>query len=55
VGVAAALADPAVEVTLYDKETVFDRRKMGHVTALDATADEAMARATTAAQRIAWS
>jgi 5-(carboxyamino)imidazole ribonucleotide synthase len=34
---------------LYDKTTVFERRKMGHVTALGATAGEALARARRAA------
>ena len=33
-GVADALADPAVHLHLYDKRDVFERRKMGHLTAL---------------------
>ena len=33
-GVDAALADPDVHLHLYDKREVFERRKMGHVTAL---------------------
>ena len=33
-GVADALADPAVHLHLYDKREVFERRKMGHLTAL---------------------
>ena len=33
-GVAAALADPAVHLHLYDKRQVFERRKMGHLTVL---------------------
>ena len=33
-GVAEALADPAVHLHLYDKREVFERRKMGHLTAL---------------------
>ncbi len=36
-GVAAALADPDVHLHLYDKRQVFERRKMGHVTALGPT------------------
>ena len=41
-GVAAALADPDVHLHLYDKRQVFERRKMGHVTALGATVDAAL-------------
>ena len=33
-GVEAALRDPGVAVHLYDKRRVFERRKMGHVTAV---------------------
>src|SRR5207342_3624073 len=33
-GVEAALADPDVHLHLYDKRQVFERRKMGHLTAL---------------------
>ena len=36
-GVADALADPAVHLHLYDKREVFERRKMGHLTALGTT------------------
>ena len=32
-GLARAMADPAVHLHLYDKRQVFERRKMGHVTA----------------------
>ncbi len=53
-GVAAALAVPGVRVHLYDKRRVFERRKMGHVTALGETADEALARARAAAGAIRW-
>ena len=41
-GVADALADPAVHLHLYDKRHVFERRKMGHLTALGADVDEAL-------------
>jgi 5-(carboxyamino)imidazole ribonucleotide synthase len=54
VGVGAALADPAVHLHVYDKRRVFERRKMGHVTALDATTDAALARARAAAAHLRW-
>ncbi len=54
-GVAEALRLPDVHVHLYDKRRVFERRKMGHVTALGGTADEAVARARDAAAMIGWS
>src|SRR4029077_423185 len=41
VGAGAALADPAVHLHLYDKRDVFERRKMGHLTALGGDTDEA--------------
>jgi 5-(carboxyamino)imidazole ribonucleotide synthase len=53
-GVATALATPGVHLHLYDKRRVFERRKMGHVTALGETADEALARAREAARAIGW-
>jgi len=53
-GLGRALADPAVHLHLYDKRTVFERRKMGHVTVLGATVDEALERARTAADRLRW-
>jgi 5-(carboxyamino)imidazole ribonucleotide synthase len=52
--VAQALGMRDVHVHLYDKRRVFERRKMGHVTALAATPDEALARARTAAKEIGW-
>lgn len=54
VGVAAALADPAIHLHLYDKREVFERRKMGHVTALGRTPAEALARARTARGHLGW-
>jgi 5-(carboxyamino)imidazole ribonucleotide synthase len=54
IGLDRALARPDVHVHLYDKRRVFERRKMGHVTALGATADEALARARDAAKEIRW-
>jgi 5-(carboxyamino)imidazole ribonucleotide synthase len=47
---AAALAVPGVRLHLYGKNEPRRRRKMGHFTALAATADEAIARVTRARQ-----
>ncbi len=54
-GVADALADPAVHLHLYDKRQVFERRKMGHLTVLAATPEEALERAARARDRLTWS
>ncbi len=53
-GLDAALADPLVHVHLYDKRRVFERRKMGHVTATGMTVEEALERARTARARLGW-
>ena len=53
-GMYAALEVPDAHLHLYDKHTVFERRKMGHVTALGASRDEALARATEAAAHLGW-
>ena len=53
-GVDAALGVPDVHVHLYDKRRVFERRKMGHVTAVGATPEAALASARMAAGRIHW-
>jgi 5-(carboxyamino)imidazole ribonucleotide synthase len=53
-GVERALAHPDVHLHLYDKRRVFERRKMGHVTALGGTPDEALDRARSAAAEIYW-
>ena len=53
-GVGGALMDPAVHLHLYDKQRVFERRKMGHVTALGSSAEDALARARAAAARLTW-
>ena len=53
-GIYAALDVPDAHLHLYDKHTVFERRKMGHVTALGATTEEALARAREAAAHIGW-
>ena len=49
-----ALLVPDTHLHIYDKATVFERRKMGHVTALGATVEEALARAREAAGHIGW-
>ncbi|MFL5778294.1 MAG: 5-(carboxyamino)imidazole ribonucleotide synthase [Chloroflexota bacterium] len=53
-GVETALSDPAVHLHVYDKREVFERRKMGHVTALDETVEGALARARAAAGALTW-
>ena len=53
-GVAEALADPAVHLHLYDKRRVFERRKMGHLTALGADVDEALMKARAALATLRW-
>lgn len=53
-GVAAALADPAVHLHLYGKRTVFERRKMGHLTAVGADLDDALEHALRARETLSW-
>jgi 5-(carboxyamino)imidazole ribonucleotide synthase len=53
-GMERALADPDVAVHLYDKRRVFARRKMGHVTVVAGSPEEALDRARTARARLAW-
>jgi 5-(carboxyamino)imidazole ribonucleotide synthase len=53
-GINDALRIPDVHLHLYDKREVFERRKMGHVTALGQTAEEARARAREARARLRW-
>jgi 5-(carboxyamino)imidazole ribonucleotide synthase len=53
-GTAGALADPAVHVHLYDKRTVFERRKMGHLTALGRDVDGALSTARAALAALRW-
>jgi 5-(carboxyamino)imidazole ribonucleotide synthase len=53
-GVAAALADPTVHLHLYDKREVFERRKMGHLTALGSDADDALMHARAALATLSW-
>jgi len=53
-GVAPAMADPDVHLHLYDKRRVFERRKMGHLTALGPDVIEALARARAALAALHW-
>ena len=53
-GVYEALGVPDAHLHLYGKQTVFERRKMGHVTALGSSVDAAVARAREAAGHIGW-
>ena len=53
-GMDAALADAAVHLHLYDKRDVFERRKMGHLTALDVDVDAALDRARRALATLTW-
>ena len=52
--VGGALADPDVHLHLYDKREVFERRKMGHLTALGPDVDAALARADRALAKLHW-
>ena len=54
VGVDAALALPETHLHLYDKRQVFERRKMGHVTATGTTTQEALDRARAARAALRW-
>jgi 5-(carboxyamino)imidazole ribonucleotide synthase len=54
VGLEQALADAGVRVHLYDKREVFERRKMGHVTVVSDSAEDALQRARTAAAGLGW-
>jgi 5-(carboxyamino)imidazole ribonucleotide synthase len=53
-GAATALADPAVHLHVYDKRRVFERRKMGHLTALGESVDDALQRARAALAGLRW-
>jgi 5-(carboxyamino)imidazole ribonucleotide synthase len=54
IGLERALADADVAVHVYDKRRVFARRKMGHVTVVAGSPEEALDRARTARARLAW-
>ena len=53
-GVATALADPSVHLHVYDKRRVFERRKMGHLTALGRSVNDALERARAARAGLNW-
>jgi 5-(carboxyamino)imidazole ribonucleotide synthase len=53
-GVDEALAVPETHLHLYDKRRVFERRKMGHVTALGTTTRQALERARAARELLRW-
>ena len=53
-GIHEALSVADAHLHIYDKATVFERRKMGHVAALGASPEEALARAREAASHIGW-
>jgi 5-(carboxyamino)imidazole ribonucleotide synthase len=53
-GTEAALADPAVHLHVYDKRRVFERRKMGHLTALGPDVGTALASAARALGALRW-
>ena len=54
-GTAEALSDPALHLHLYGKRDVFERRKMGHLTALGDTVDEALQHVRGALAALDWS
>jgi 5-(carboxyamino)imidazole ribonucleotide synthase len=53
-GVPDALAVSDLHLHLYDKSHVFERRKMGHVTAIDSDPEAALARAREAHAKLSW-
>jgi 5-(carboxyamino)imidazole ribonucleotide synthase len=53
-GLGRALADPDLHLHLYDKRRVFERRKMGHLTATGASIDSALAAARAGRDSVRW-
>jgi 5-(carboxyamino)imidazole ribonucleotide synthase len=53
-GIPAALEAPDVHLHVYDKREVFERRKMGHVTALGGSVEEALEVARAARAKLTW-
>ncbi len=53
-GVVEALADPDAKLHVYDTRRVFERRKMGHLTVVAGSPEEAIARARRAAAHLGW-
>jgi 5-(carboxyamino)imidazole ribonucleotide synthase len=52
--VGRALADPSVHLHLYDKRRVFERRKMGHLTAVADSTAHALGLARAARDQLRW-
>ncbi len=53
-GLGAALRDATAHLHLYDKRRVFERRKMGHLTVLGGSVDDALLHARAAVARLRW-
>ncbi len=53
-GLARALADASVHLHVYDKRRVFERRKMGHLTAVGGSIEAALGRARAAMEHLRW-
>jgi 5-(carboxyamino)imidazole ribonucleotide synthase len=53
-GLARTMTDPSVHLHVYDKPRVFERRKMGHVTATGPSIEDALERATSALGHLRW-
>ncbi|MCX8118394.1 MAG: 5-(carboxyamino)imidazole ribonucleotide synthase [Desulfobacterota bacterium] len=54
IGVEEALRDPKVKLHLYGKKVAKAKRKMGHLTALAGSAEEAIERALSAHKKLRW-
>jgi 5-(carboxyamino)imidazole ribonucleotide synthase len=54
IGIGEALRGPDVHLHLYDKREVFERRKMGHLTAIAPSVDEALQRGRAALATLTW-
>jgi 5-(carboxyamino)imidazole ribonucleotide synthase len=53
-GLGTALADPDLHLHLYDKRRVFERRKMGHLTATGTSIDAALTAARAGRDSVRW-
>ncbi len=53
-GLVRAMVDPSLHLHVYDKRRVFERRKMGHLTAIGATTDDALERARSGLDHLRW-
>jgi phosphoribosylaminoimidazole carboxylase (NCAIR synthetase) len=54
IGLARAMADPYVHLHVYDKRRVFERRKMGHLTATGPSTEDALRRADATLAHLRW-